>query len=141
MSRLRAESEVAEVIGDTRRFGVPRSVLPKHGAPKRRAHLERVRELRNRTRGAEPRKLDFGYLAFSIPEFDYFTLQHRFPELASRDHIERRNAWLRFQRSELSEPYRVNSGDGKRKPWARVGSFIVPPEKPPEPKKEIIRSV
>lgn len=54
-----------------------------------------------------PRRLDFGETTFRIPDQDFFVLRRLFPELASTDGKERFEAWQRFARSPLSEPYRV----------------------------------
>lgn len=58
----------------------------------------------------------FAYCALSIPELDYRVLLQRFPELNSKDHEEKRKAWLKFAKSPESKPYRVDDSIGKRKP-------------------------
>ncbi len=69
-----------------------------------------------------PRDSGMGHVALSIPEYDYFILQIRFPELASRDAGVRLAAWKRFIASPLSEPYRVHRNEGKKRPGFAAGT-------------------
>lgn len=54
-----------------------------------------------------PRKMDWGYVGFRIPENDFKVLQVLFPGLASRDADELEQAWHDFNEHELSNLYRV----------------------------------
>jgi hypothetical protein len=58
--------------------------------------------------GVIPRRdLDFAQHVMRIPMQDYRAICMLYP-LNARDRIEREDAWKRFEKSALSEPYRVN---------------------------------
>lgn len=124
LGRRKITDAIAEFVGNPlKRFGVPGEVVNDH-APARQAHLSRIKRIRERTLPKPPGQ-DFGYLALSIPEFDYYVLQQRFPDLKSPDHEIRLKAWKKFIASPLSEPYRVNRNDGRRV-FSRAGSVSTP---------------
>lgn len=80
---------------------------------------------RRRQSGARPAVLPtdegtIGYAALMIPELDFFVLQQRFPDLASKDAQIRTRAWQKFMRGPLSEIYRVDAGVGRRRPNHKI---------------------
>ena len=83
------------------------------GAPARKSVLELNQTLREAKH--QMGHLDIGSIMMQIPEFDFYVLMRRFPELNSPDQTENANAWEKFLRSPRSEQYRVRKGDGKRK--------------------------
>lgn len=92
-------------------LGVPTFVSRK-GNPHRRHILEGVRRIREGI-DPKPRTLGdhsggFGGVALAIPELDYAVIQRMFPDVTSQDPQERTNAWKRFLKSPLSEPYRLD---------------------------------
>jgi hypothetical protein len=69
--------------------------------------LESVRDIRN---NRLTRRLDWARPVLCIPELDLMQLRAKYPELNSRDPLERTLAWKRFIASSESQPYRVNDG-------------------------------
>lgn len=80
------------------------------GNKDRAKHLAAIKRIRDGVDPA-PKKLGtnggFAGVELSIPELDYYVLQHRFPDLKSKDPEIRRRAWLKFAKSPESEPYRL----------------------------------
>lgn len=74
--------------------------------PERRAILESVQRVRD---GNEPhRHTSFARHTMRIPMQDFYGLRALFPDLANADDPEKqRAAWEQFEKSPLSEPYRV----------------------------------
>jgi len=71
----------------------------------RAAKLEHVRQIRD---GVLPsRDLPFGRVVLRIPVEDMPILRRLYPDLVSRDPLERTRAWQRFARSHASFPYRT----------------------------------
>lgn len=81
------------------------------GNPHRRHILEGVRRIRE---GIDPKPKTLGSSdgfagsMLAIPEMDFPIVQAMFPDLRSPDAEIRSKAWLKFARSPLSEPYRLN---------------------------------
>lgn len=90
------------------------------GNKDRARHLAALKRIRDGV-DPEPNKLGsnggFAGVELSIPELDYYVLQHRFPDLKSPDHEIRTRAWLKFSNSPEAEPYRVTRK--KRGPLCR----------------------
>lgn len=74
--------------------------------PNRRVVLESVKRVRD---GLEAhRNPSFARHTMRIPEQDFFALRKLFPDLANHhDPDAQRAAWDQFEKSPLSEPYRV----------------------------------
>ena len=87
-------------------------VTEQRGAPLRSSILE----LNQTLRGAQEQMghLDDASIMGRIPEGDFYILLRRFPELNSPDPTENNNAWEKFWRSSVSEPYRIRRNDGRR---------------------------
>ncbi len=73
--------------------------------PERRSVFESVQRVRD---GNEPhRHLPFARHTMRIPEQDFYALVRLFPGLIAHDPAEKNAAWEAFEKSPLSEPYRV----------------------------------
>jgi hypothetical protein len=74
--------------------------------PERRVILESVQKVRD---GVEPhRHAPFARHTMRIPMQDFYALRALFPDLANHhDPEKQRAAWEQFEKSPLSEPYRV----------------------------------
>lgn len=74
----------------------------------RRVVLESVQRVRE---GNEPHKhLPFARHTMRIPEQDFFALLKLFPDLTNvNDPALQRAAWDQFEKSPLSEPYRIGA--------------------------------
>lgn len=110
------ELEELKDIHQAKELGIP-EFKSKTGNADRRAILDFNRKAREGT-GPAPRDFGaaggFGRTMLQIPEFDYPFIQAMFPETKSFDATERRNAWLKFYKSPLSEKYRVTPRKGNR---------------------------
>jgi hypothetical protein len=93
-----------EKVDQYKAFGLPTG--PSAGNDFRRRHLLKIKAIREGVL-PKPRTLEEGYVALSIPELDYYVIMQRFPDLQSPDAEIKRKAWLKFIRSPMSEPYRV----------------------------------
>lgn len=74
-------------------------------SPERRLVLESVAAVRN---GVQPhRHLAWARHSMRIPEWDFYALVRLYPGLIAQDPAEKTAAWEEFEKSPLSEPYRV----------------------------------
>lgn len=55
----------------------------------------------------DARKLGWGEPSLRIPELDLVLLKAKYPDLASRDGLVKRRAWIKFLNDPESAPYRV----------------------------------
>lgn len=83
------------------------------GAPLRSQILELNQTLREAQQ--QMGHLDIGSCVMRIPEFDFYLLLRRFPDLNSTDPTENANAWEKFLRSPYSDEYRIRKHDGKQR--------------------------
>lgn len=114
-NKFKPTSEIAERIGDPRRFPINPAVLNDH-APLRDQVLETNRKFREGQLPAPRHHEGIGYVGLRIPEFDFHLLKLRFPDLNSKDHEIRHKAWQKFLRDPRSEQYKINKNEGRRRP-------------------------